>query len=465
MDSSNVQTQSPQLPLEIWHAVAEYLPVPDLKTFSLCSKFWRQVTFPILFKSIKLYKTTVEEFRSGSLRGLEPIVRHITLAELIRPLVLASSWDPSWYETTVWPPGNHYGQIDIMIEIIELADTLSAALASFPALTSLYIPFNASKDYEWILLAAIFRRIGEYPFFKNLKRLSVNCTLIPYPYNDMTTEVAERLGPSHKYTKFLEGLELKITDTAGLLTGIPFPPALEEAGSSYFGGWNLVEGAVGTLRPFKMFMHAPPTAQNPMFPYLFFFNSEATLKKLTLKAQHFEATGLDLTKPMLPNLQDLWFISYIAFGDFTEKNICRAFPNLRSLRVDAPYYTTGYKRPPYEYITDMLFLERVRVPMLNSRSKINVVHDCKSVMKLREQTGVQRFEYLELYYKGFVSGNEVYSPDGPKPDLGGQIMICSIQGGKRECEWFIENGGVRSRHAVGEITGDVERRYKNFRWD
>ncbi|KAF3921846.1 hypothetical protein AA313_de0206857 [Arthrobotrys entomopaga] len=459
-----IQSGVYQLPPEIWHAIAEQLPTADLRTFSLCSKFLREIALPMLFTSIKLYKATVEAFEGGSLRGFEHRVRHVTLAELIRPVTFEHLVDYSWagYQTDTWPPGNEFGQFDLMMETIELADILSAALSRFSALTSLYIPFNSSSDYEWVIPLAIFRRIARYPSHKDLKKLSVNCTILPYS-SGIANEIAASLQASQKHVDFLGGFETEYpSKIIALPPEIPFPTTLEEVGSSWYDIWSV---RYDTGPPCESPTNTPPKEQPLIFPHLFYKHSLSNFRKLKLKMNMYEVFGWKGANEMLPNVEDLWL--HISSGGFiwlTEKDISLSLPNLRFLRVDAQYYTKPAirDRVPYYYVMRMPHLKRLRLPIPKSRSKINVAYDCRNIMKTREEAGLQQIECLELFTNGHISGDEVYSPEGPKPRPERKRPICSIEGGEPQCEWYTEEDGIRSRYEIGILKGDVERWYQDM---
>ncbi|KAF3915748.1 hypothetical protein ABW20_dc0101633 [Dactylellina cionopaga] len=278
--------------------VQAYVTIGDLKALSLCSKYNHDLTRDFVFRDVKLYKATLEAFDGGILSDLKSGVRHITLSELVRPQALT--------EATL--EGNEMH--GAMVETIELALLFSNALRLFPNLTSLHIPYTATRDFESAVPAAIFLKLESYPFFTALKSLSIECTLIHQrsPHYISPPDVFSAL--SAESLDFIPPVSPTYSEQNQIcLADIKWPTGLQEVTTSYLGrggfDLNALLGA-GLSNLWSLHYGTIP-------PCLFFLHSETTLRKLKIKTasitmdRTYHSVHPSISLPFA-NVKDLWII-------------------------------------------------------------------------------------------------------------------------------------------------------------
>ncbi|KAK6530007.1 hypothetical protein TWF694_003383 [Orbilia ellipsospora] len=112
------------LPPELAHEITSYLSHDEIRNFSLCSKFWRELSLPILFRAIYISCDTPRAFSpGGALSHISPAVRHVSL-DTARHIA-------------------HKNQTEEISETVEYYRICAAGLQVFPRLESIMIYYES----------------------------------------------------------------------------------------------------------------------------------------------------------------------------------------------------------------------------------------------------------------------------------------------------------------------------------
>ncbi|KAK6535533.1 hypothetical protein TWF694_001988 [Orbilia ellipsospora] len=287
-------SNSLSLPPELYLLVLSYLPDIDIRSFSSCSKACRDLTLPYLFRSLKLCDASLAAFRfGGTFHHLRSKVRHITFNNL---------------------------NFSDVLQTITLARQYCTFLHLFPHLSSLRIRFLAIIELRSLLPIMILSRISKYRFYRNLKKLSLECTRLPRsdwipPSSDSTPIWSRKDGGLIIQAMGMTLEELRSTE-------LTFPEGLEEA-------------AIQDVVYFD-FEKQEKGLDNP---YLFFTLSTSTLKSLKITApgiaMHLRPANAQ--RPVFPAVEDLVIRLESGFGERHMADIALQFPNLRDFKIDTSH--------------------------------------------------------------------------------------------------------------------------------
>ncbi|EPS37059.1 hypothetical protein H072_9312 [Dactylellina haptotyla CBS 200.50] len=143
------------LPPELAHEIITYLPFKDVLSLSLCSKFWREYSVPIIFRAIYISRDTPKAFADGgSLSHIKDVVRHVSFDTSTKKCIQYSS-----------TPAEEIG------ETIKYYRECSAGLKLFPRLDSLLVLYESLEvkypkahltDFDTKLFHGFFSTISGY---------------------------------------------------------------------------------------------------------------------------------------------------------------------------------------------------------------------------------------------------------------------------------------------------------------
>ncbi|KAF3935132.1 hypothetical protein ABW20_dc0102245 [Dactylellina cionopaga] len=301
--------------------------------------------------------------------------------------------------------------VPTLVETINNARLYSSSLDSFPNIIGVHIPYAVPANLHWILPAAILSRISSYPWFDNLKALSVETTLIDparLSYDELNN-IANLL--PEKTAKFLASILQSHVMTKPNV--IPFPECLEHVFTS-----DLQDSRHSfDFRAVALGDHnsrlVPPAA--------FFHHSATTLRSLKLKTVAIVNTEGQLPFVSYPTVETLHVILYCcSHGTIFELAV--RFPHVSDLRIDAPSphmaiseYRGGMVYPCLGFLHR---LRRARVPwprftsdMVEFEALMNIDIDAEVLRRSIDRlvswhkNGSENLECME-----FVSGYKV--PDG-----------------------------------------------------
>ncbi|KAK6338605.1 hypothetical protein TWF696_009417 [Orbilia brochopaga] len=326
-------------PLDIHLLILQYLTVSDLKAYSLCSKWHRDLVLPLLFRSLRLSQASARAFEIGGCLGhLNSSVRRVALCGSAHQSDIARN--------------------------IDLARICCEGLRLFPRIVALQVAIAVTPEFHFPLVAAIVSKLSACPFYRNLKTFSLHCTvaIATSPIYRPPEAIQGELSPDG--LKFIGGLtELpSYFAKARQCIYIPWPLALEEASTT-------------TLNSLQ---HTSMTPL-PLPCYPIFRNSAATLKRLKIVSATVYALLTALPASPYPSVGELWLAP--TRGDGTcgvrplFERVVEAFPNVRDLRFDMEEHTGTWYRPSdvvYTMLGDLAKLQRAQLPWPHNMS-LNLV--------------------------------------------------------------------------------------------
>ncbi|KAJ6258300.1 hypothetical protein Dda_6339 [Drechslerella dactyloides] len=367
------------LPLDIHLLILRQLTVSDLKTYSLCSKWHRDLVLPLLFRSLRLSPEAALGFgKGGSLAHLSSSVREVVLGDLTHPSDIARN--------------------------IDRARMHCEALHLFPRVTALRVSVYVTPEFHFPLISAIFWKLAVLPFYSKIKSisLSVSVALASSPHYSNPILIQEKL--SADGTEFIGQPAKLILYHTTEWANIPWPAALEEVSTS----------TLHTLRYVPTMM--PYLTCHPVFE-----NSFTTLRRIKITTATVYALFIALPTSLYPSVDEVWLSPSRCDGTCGVRplfaRVVAAFPSTRDLRLDMDEHTgTWYRRSDivYTMLADLPKLQRARIPWPHDCS-IDLVPHMLLQFSVRlwvkpnvpsTKSGLQNFRYVD-----FVAGSTWSKPE------------------------------------------------------
>ncbi|KAK6535795.1 hypothetical protein TWF281_000046 [Arthrobotrys megalospora] len=362
-----------QYPPEIWFSILEGLSTSDLKSFSLASKYCREIALPLVFRNLRLSLASIDGLEDGIITHIISDVRHVTFADLAASTQTA---------------------------MVDLIRVYCEVLSVFPNLQSLQISFPCSEEVRSHLIAAILNKISTYEWYPNLKALTI---VLSYMSHHREKPSSLEFGPLYTYCS--ESAKEFFSKTSNLgdkyhysltdaTVNLHPPPSLRKAAIIVEDTENGYADLVGSYSPILQL-------------------SISTLKTLYIAAQAlFESYrhppaefAPDVALQTYSTVEDLW-ITFdgspgVPAAGYDE--IARRFPNVRYLRIDETSMNRGwgslYPDHIYNCLRRLKYLKTARVPWPRGEGL--------------DLVGYQDFEGVDFAIKSCIrGGNGVRAVDG-----------------------------------------------------
>ncbi|KAK6519470.1 hypothetical protein TWF281_003304 [Arthrobotrys megalospora] len=315
------------IPVEIWRSIYSFLGYNDLVEVSRCCKYLRQVALPLIFRNVRLTEDSIRGFgEGGSLSHIVPSVR-----------------DVSFSIPTVTPHDSE------TLRRFEPALYFCRSLEIFPSIRGVHFTYPSNELFYWIFPIAILRAIAKYPWFNELRSLSIEGLAVDCRSTggDLRSQV------SREAIDFaLGGRQVK--DIA-FDTTVPFPPALKNLSIYYIGR--------SCFRDFyQRDYRAIDPSEGPGYttPLLYRHWTNA-LTNLTIRTSYLYTSSpcrpvLIFEFTTVTNLHIM--VDYYGWADLAI--IAPRFPNLREFRLETARFSR--ERSAYNFLYGFPRLKRASVP-------------------------------------------------------------------------------------------------------